>query len=307
MKDRSRLQSAMMRYPWKAMIVPAAFIAFMVGAAYTLYPFASSSLHRVVPETSTTPTGDIANPKTSIGSTPTGLTGAQYTAVIIETHLDEHMIPIILHFSSVLPPWWNIVLFTLEANWTMPSSSVFKRALADKKVSIHYLPSDTVLKNSKSVSRFLAKPWLWEQLQTAARILLFQTDSIICSNAAATVDDFVEYDFIGAPIDPKYGAGYNGGLSIRNPSLFLRITQEVDFDTSGQEFEDQWFYKEAKLRVDQGVRLAEVDVAKTFSVETIYYEKPLGYHQAARWQKDNMQQVEAWCPEVKMLIGRRAV
>jgi hypothetical protein len=224
-------------------------------------------------------------------------------AVIIETKMTANLIPLMLHFAAVLGAAWPIVLFTLEAHWRTPPSPAFRRAIASGAISVRYLPPATELTNSASVSRFLTRPWLWEQLVSAPRVLLFQTDSIVCAKAGQTVDDFAEFDFVGAPIDPQFGAGYNGGLSLRNPELFLNITQQWDFATSGDEFEDQWFFKMAKAT---GGKLPELDVAKTFAVETIYYENPLGYHQPARWQADRMDEIEEWCPEVKMLIGRRA-
>ncbi|KAJ9133328.1 hypothetical protein NKR23_g10832 [Pleurostoma richardsiae] len=234
------------------------------------------------------------------------LANAGPVAVIIETDMIPNLIPLMLHFATVLGPTWKVILFTLQERWEEPSAPAFRRAVAAGTFEIRFLPQETTLKDSGSVSRFLAKPWLWEQLKSAHRVLLFQSDSIICSKATTTVEDFFEYDFLGAPIAPRYGEGYNGGLSLRNPKLFLRITQESDFEHSGAEFEDQWFYREAKAREEQGVKLPGEDIAKTFSVETIYYETPLGYHQPARWQADRMGDIEDWCPEVKMLIGRRA-
>jgi hypothetical protein len=223
--------------------------------------------------------------------------------VIIETSVTPNLIPLMLHFLSVLGPSWTIVLFTLESTWHLPSSPALRRAIQHKQIEIRFLPADTVLNSSGAVSTFLTGPWLWEQLLSAPRVLFFQTDSVICSNSDITVESFFDYDFLGAPIASQYGQGYNGGLSLRNPKMFLEITQMSDFKTSGESFEDQWFYKEVKKR---GGALPVEDVAKTFSVETIYYEKPLGYHQPQRWQKDHMEQIEEWCPEVKMLIGRRA-
>ncbi|KAK1762187.1 hypothetical protein QBC33DRAFT_552587 [Phialemonium atrogriseum] len=235
------------------------------------------------------------------GSLPSN---ARRLAVIIETNITSRLMPIMLHFANVLGPTWTVVLFTLEENWVMPSSALFLRAAAERRVETRFLPPGTDLSSSPLVSLFLTKPWLWEQVEWADRILLFQLDSIICSSAAVTVDDFARYDFIGAPIDPQYGEGYNGGLSLRNPRLFLQITKEADFETSPFDYEDSWFYAQAKARA--GVLLPTEDVAKTFSVETIYTEKPLGYHQPSRWQAHKMAEIEEWCPEVKMLIGRRA-
>lgn len=224
-------------------------------------------------------------------------------AVIIETSSIANLIPIMLHFYNVLGPSWGMTLFTLEENWVEPLSPVFQRALTSGRLEVRFLPKDAELTSSRGVSRFLTQPWIWEQLVSAERILLFQADSILCTKSQEAVDNYFRYDFIGAPIDSKYGQGYNGGLSIRNPRLFLEVVKETDFLTSGEEFEDQFFYK--KL-LEKGAEMPAAEIAKTFSVETIYYETPLGYHQPQRWQASNMAAIETWCPEVKMLIGRRA-
>lgn len=224
-------------------------------------------------------------------------------AVIIETSIIANLIPIMLHFYNVLGPSWGMTLFTLEENWQEPLSPVFQRAFTSGRLEVRFLPKDAELTSSRGVSKFLTQPWIWQQLVSAERILLFQADSILCTKSQEAVDNYFQYDFVGAPIDSKYGQGYNGGLSIRNPRLFLEIVTETDFLTSGEEFEDQFFYKKLK---EKGAEMPVEEIAKTFSVETIYYETPLGYHQPQRWQASNMAAIEAWCPEVKMLIGRRA-
>ncbi|KAJ9132288.1 hypothetical protein NKR19_g9359 [Coniochaeta hoffmannii] len=220
-----------------------------------------------------------------------------------------------LHFSSVLGPTWTVILYTLPATWSPPPSSSppLRRALDAGTIQIRHLPANTTFPSSYSVSLFLASPWLWAQLSTSRRVLLFQTDSVICAASPVSPEDFFEYDFIGAPIPAELGRGYNGGLSLRNPRLFLDVAREEDFVGDGDEFEDQWFYR--KLRERRGreggegkaeVVLPTEHVARTFSVEGIWYDRPLGYHQPQRWQAERMGQIEAWCPEVGMLGGRRA-
>ncbi len=72
---------------------------------------------------------------------------------------------------------------------------------------------------------------------------MFQSDSMLCSNAARSVEDFFEYDFVGAPIVEHLGPGMNGGFSLRKRETFLAITQEWDWETEkGRRFEDLWFY-----------------------------------------------------------------
>lgn len=224
-------------------------------------------------------------------------------AIIIESDIVPNLVPLMLHFATVLGPTWGMILFTTKDRWVMPLSPAFQRFLADGRIEVRFLPAGTDLTSSAAVSQFLTSPWIWEQLQAAQRVLLFQSDSVLCAKSEARVEDYFAYDLVGAPIAPVYGEGYNGGLSIRNPRLSLQVVRETDFATSGQKFEDQFFFGEFQKR---GANLPAAEVAKTFSVETIYYETPLGYHQPQRWQPKHITAIEEWCPEVKMLIGRRA-
>jgi hypothetical protein len=110
-------------------------------------------------------------------------------------------------------------------------------------ISVRILPQGTLFTNSDSVSAFLTKPWLWEDLAPATHVLMFQSDSMLCSNAARSVDDFFEYDFIGAPFAAKLGEGMNGGLSLRKRESMLRVLDENDWATDkGSRFEDRWYY-----------------------------------------------------------------
>lgn len=225
-------------------------------------------------------------------------------AVVIETNPPPNLFPIALHFATVLGPAWKIVIYTLEENWVVPNSRPFLRALESNTVEIRFLPPGTILSDGNYVSDFMGKPWFWEQLQDAAHVLLFQLDSMICTNSERRVEDFLQYDFIGAPIDPEFGHGYNGGLSLRNPRVFLNLTREGPVDYPNY-MEDQWFYKVLEGKVKDGIRLASPEVAETFAVETRFYDRPLGYHQPERYQAEHMDAILQWCPEVAMAGQKR--
>ncbi|RDW56657.1 hypothetical protein BP6252_14070 [Coleophoma cylindrospora] len=226
-------------------------------------------------------------------------------ATIIEDRPLDTLVPLLLHFSSVLGSEWPIILYTSQD--MLPASYPFQRAINENRIIIRTLPSEVHFRTQESVSDFLTQPWLWEQLAPAEHVLLFQADSILCSNSALQVDDFFEYDFIGAPINPSYGKGYNGGLSLRNRTMILDILgssswkdekDDAENPTNpGVEFEDQWFYNKM---VERGAVLPSLEVAQTFAVETIFYDTPLAYHQVERWQKDNMQKIDRWCPEHRL-------
>ncbi|KAL1847218.1 hypothetical protein Daus18300_014012 [Diaporthe australafricana] len=276
-----------------------------------------------------------------------------------------NLVPVILHFASVLGPKWPVVLLTRRDRWVEPASPAFRRLMAERRLHIYFLPEETAFPDHRSVSVFLTRPWFWEQFESAGRVLLFQADSVVCAGSGRAVDDFLEWDLIGAPVAAEYGVGYNGGLSLRNPKLVLEVVRdpandfardsadevvvgeapkkeaeavppvkaaqpkkeaepkkedgtghrpgegEVITRRDGEEkqsppkkpqwmkFEDQWLYMKLKER---GARLPDQEVAMTFAVETVYYDKPLGYHQPFRWLTAYQKKAAMeWCPEIGML------
>jgi len=55
------------------------------------------------------------------------------------------------------------------------------------------------------------------------------------------------------------------------------------------------------LRLDgqNGARLPSIKVATSFSAETIWYDRPLGYGRVRRWGAVKMK-MDRWCPEHRL-------
>ncbi|KAI4200888.1 MAG: hypothetical protein LQ348_001705 [Seirophora lacunosa] len=235
------------------------------------------------------------------------------TAVIFEGRKSANLVPLILHFSSVLGPEWPIKVFhTAENRDAFSISPAFQRQTSSGHISLEQLPSNVTLTNQPAISRFFTQPWLYHRLAPAKHILFFQTDSILCANSPRMVEDFLEYDFVGAPIDSKFGSGMNGGLSLRNRERVLEVLGRSNFtgDPRDAEFEDQWFFREMKNlppgpNGQPGANLPSPEIAARFSVETMWHRQPFGLHQISRWQPNHLKEVEAWCPEYR-LAGRPA-
>jgi len=53
------------------------------------------------------------------------------------------------------------------------------------------------------------------------------------------------------------------------------------------------------------INLPTMEIARTFSVETIDFPHPLGVHQVHRWidESDHMLSMDEWCPEYKLCSG----
>ena len=228
-------------------------------------------------------------------------------AVIVDNRADSRLVPIILHFSTILGPDWPIFLFTTSNFGT--ASKAFHRKIKDGSIQLRDLSSAVGFEKHTDVSAFMTTPWLWEQLMPAKHVLLFQLDSIICSNSPFEVNDYLKYDLIGAPIQDSagWGLGFNGGLSLRNLDKTLQIvrnnnwaaevkdakdkgldgvpilsigTSDINFIFPGYgnspriQYEDQWFFK--KFMELPGSSLPPLNVSKTFSVESVPYDTPFG-------------------------------
>jgi hypothetical protein len=155
-------------------------------------------------------------------------------AVIIETRKYNTIIPLILHFATVLGPSWPIVIFTNSENFgTFTTSHALLRYQQAGRVHIRPLEEGTYFPSWNSVSWFMTKKWIWQALAPAEHILVFQSDAILCSNSPRSVEDFFEYDLIGAPIAPQWGRGYNGGLSLRSRKTTLRVLDEWEWKNGG--------------------------------------------------------------------------
>ena len=241
-------------------------------------------------------------------------------ATIIDTRPLDTLVPLILHFSAVLGPEWPIVVFTGPSPPPAFNCAPFVRLIKAGLLQIVTLPENVKLFSAFTVSAFLTDPWLWEQLAPADHVLLFQADSIICGNSEKTVDEFLEYDFIGAPVSMYYGVGFNGGLSLRNRNMMLSVISLWNFTAEGEykqehpddesfefhDVEDQWYYKKMvkmppKADGSPAAHLPNPEVAASFVVEAIWSDHPLGYHQVERWQSDNLAKVNRWCPEWKLI------
>ncbi|SPJ78787.1 uncharacterized protein FTOL_07178 [Fusarium torulosum] len=239
-------------------------------------------------------------------------------ATITDTLFTPRLIPLILHYRAVLGPSWPIVFFTSQATFdkhfspnASSISAAWRQAVADGSIETRIISSQFDLTSRKGVNSYLSNPWLWEQLAPAKHVLVFQADAILCANAQKAVDDYLEWDFIGAPLNDTRQV-FNGGLSLRNRPMTLDIIKNrdwwTDWNTKGAEYEghgeDYWM---SVLMRERGARLPSVQEALTFSKQLPWHFKlpgdPIGYHRVHRQlrrDKKAIPRIQEWCPEIDL-------
>lgn len=122
-------------------------------------------------------------------------------------------------------------------------------------------------------SEYMESNRFWKNVK-GDKALIFQTDSLLLRSG---IDEFLEYDYIGAPWrKPKEGQLVgNGGLSLRSVTKMVEICDK--YSPNQQIWEDIFFIKHLK---GQGV--ADYETAKRFSMEDVYSINPLGVHNPIR-------------------------
>lgn len=171
-----------------------------------------------------------------------------------------------LHFMSVVPPDWRFrFMGSVESVEFINKSVAIRHQVEAGKLDLTYIPSNMSVASQEEISRFLTNLWMYETVLAPAEwLLIFQTDSILCANAQRNLNDFLEYDWIGAPWNPGSRFGGNGGLSIRRISAIvdvLRSQTRADFS----EAEDVWLTE--RLGHRPNAKMANATVSLTFSGE----------------------------------------
>ncbi|KAF3929575.1 hypothetical protein ABW19_dt0207273 [Dactylella cylindrospora] len=232
-------------------------------------------------------------------------------ALLIEGRAMPHLTPLLLHFMSVVPPDWRFKFFGTEESVNhLNRSRVVKAHVTDGKLDIALLPEGMHLDGQEATSAtFTNLTFYRDVLYPAEFLLVFQTDSIICANSKQNLDDWLEFDWVGASWNTADRFGGNGGLSIRRVSKIIRIL-ENQIRLPNSEPEDVWLT--SRLGLIPGAHLANGTEQQKFSAEMLFSEKPMGFHtghggdwlHGGVWGTPELREkMWEYCPEVKMILA----
>ncbi len=187
-------------------------------------------------------------------------------ALLIENRPFPFLAPLMLHFMSVVPPDWRFrFMGSNESVESVNQSVAIRQQVTAGKLDLTYIPSNMSTASQELISRFLTNLWLYDTvLQPAEWLLVFQSDSILCANSRQNLNDFLEYDWVGAPWNPSGRFGGNGGLSLRRVSSIIEILQD-QVRVNDSEPEDVWLTD--RLGHRPGAKMANGSLSLTFSGE----------------------------------------
>jgi hypothetical protein len=182
-------------------------------------------------------------PKTSaVPSSPSSASpwiGSRRVAVIVESrpYLDQLARTISLFMETLSPEWRFILVHTSEHEKDIITNVSLHNMLASKRLTLWNLsphfPSFTLADaNQEEYSTLLCSLPFWESM-AADHALIYQLDSVPCrSQTSVDINDFLQYDYVGAPWPHALYPSGNGGLSLRNVNVAIRILQMAGAERS---------------------------------------------------------------------------
>ncbi|KAI1844076.1 hypothetical protein JX265_009661 [Neoarthrinium moseri] len=233
-------------------------------------------------------------------------------ALLIEPRPIPHLVPQILHMINVVPPDWRFIF--IGSNRSVISvgrSYATKHQQLSGKLDLMVLPEPWDIGSKELVHRLLTDIRFYEEFLPGVEwILKYESDSILCANSDESLNDWLHWDWAGAPRYPGDRFSGNGGLSLRRVSAIKRVLkfQERTNDTQP---EDEWYG--TRVWVLPGARVASGTEGQ-LAVEDTYIPSPMGVHvrdggnllPEAVWQEPEQRKaLFNYCPELSLIMNMK--
>ncbi|KAM7215717.1 hypothetical protein V8F06_008911 [Rhypophila decipiens] len=234
-------------------------------------------------------------------------------ALLIEPRPLPGLVPLILHMISVVPPDWRFLFIGSEK-----SVIGVGRAYATKhqqvigKLDLMVLPEPWQIDSKEAVYRMMTDIRFYDEFLPGVEwILKYEADSILCANSGTSLNEWLDWSWVGAPRTENDQYAGNGGLSLRRVSA---IKQVLGFQArfNDTEPEDEWFGKRVVLLPGHKVAAG---VEEALVVEDVYFENAMGYHvrnggaqdiSDSVWKNpDRRKQIFEYCPELTMIMDMK--
>ncbi|KAK4200483.1 hypothetical protein QBC40DRAFT_280038 [Triangularia verruculosa] len=237
---------------------------------------------------------------------------ASKVAIIIEPRPLPHLVPHILYMMNVVPPEWRFVFVGSKESVTgMEQAAAVRHWQMTGKLDLMVLPEPWEIDSKEKVFRTLTDIRFYDEFLPGVEWLLkYEADSILCANSEASLNDWLSWDFVGAPRRADDHFAGNGGLSLRRVSTIRRV---LGFQArlNDSDPEDEWFGK--RVYVLPGAKVAS-GVEEALAVEDVYREGVMGFHVRdggnnladGVWRpKEQRKRIFQYCPELTMIMDMK--
>jgi len=180
----------------------------------------------------------------------------------------EHIFRNVMHF---LGPGWGLQVIV----WHELAEHI--KSFSEGWRHIHFCIIRNPSPGPGVLDDMMTRPYFWS-LVKGSHVLFFDADTLLLDHR---VDEFIGYDYIGSPwapgksFSPRVRVG-DGGFSLRCKSTMEAIANRFSRRNVISR-EDVFFPLECALQGDS-TKVADVETARQFSVESLYTPSPFGLH-----------------------------
>ncbi|KAK0623416.1 hypothetical protein B0T14DRAFT_536308 [Immersiella caudata] len=201
---------------------------------------------------------------------------ASKVALMIEPRPLPHLVPHLLHMISTVPPDWRFLFIgSAESVVSVGRAYATQYQQVIGKLDLMVLPEPWNISSKEHVFRTLTDARFYDEfLPSVEWILKYESDAILCANSDRSLNEWLDWSWVGAPRTFADQFPGNGGLSLRRVSAIRRVLSfQARYNDS--EPEDEWFSKRIYLLPDVKVALP---TDQPLSVEDVYFPDAMGYH-----------------------------
>ncbi len=217
------------------------------------------------------------------------------SGLIVELRPHWNLVHVVKRFMRQLGIPVTLVYGRLNKD-LVEGSRFFQGEVRRGKLRLIQLNLDNV--NRPQYTALFLSEQLWRAVIPAAQILVFQTDSTVCSTTPNRLETFKEFDYVGSFMpNPRPSGlhidGGNGGLSLRSLDLTLealRVGRPKEWPSP----EDDYFG--AHIQLVGGV-VADEATAKRFGTQVVFERKSFGVHNPGGLGPWDFMRLLAYCPD----------
>jgi hypothetical protein len=218
-----------------------------------------------------------------------------YTAVIVEPRKHKALEFVLNNFLENLSKEWNIIIFHGNQN------EDYVKDIITNKLSYHISRITLINLNVDNLTipeynNLLVSRKFYNYIPTEI-FLIFQTDTIICNEYKSYINNYLKYDYVGAPWKHRNMKVGNGGLSLRRKSKMLEIIDNCPYKNKMNE--DLYFTQECP-EIHRNIPIWQDAIH--FSIEDSYEDKSFGVHKPWVVLKDHLYKKNKHCFELDKLV-----
>lgn len=239
----------------------------------------------------------------------------KYTAIIIEPRKHCAIEFVLNNICECLSDEWNVILFHGTTNTDYVKKIVENNTQFENRVKLIELNVENL--DITEYSRLLATKSVIYDYILSEVFLVFQTDSMILKENKNIINEFLNYDYVGAPwVITNYPFTKNscfignGGFSLRRKSKMIEIIEKIEWNRANEfkecyysnVYEDLYFCTNYDNIV---VNKPEYQQATAFCVAEVFNNAPFGCHRP--WGGGQYEAMVNLYPEIKTLFDLQCV